>query len=98
MQAAQDYASVKAHLEEKVAGLRRQREAAMKEVESLGLRVAIRDLEKQARILEGELVALNDRRTQLEQKLASLDSQTAQAVPQQPRPAVKPAIAQQPTA
>lgn len=98
MQAAQDYASVKAQLEERVAGLKRQREAAMKEVESLSLRVAIKELEKQAKALEGELGTLNERRSQLEQKLAALDSPAVQATPQQPRPAARQAIAQQPTA
>jgi len=97
MQSAQDYASVKAQLEEKVAGLRRQREAAMRDVESLSLRVAIKELEKQARALEGELGTLNDRRAQLEQKLATIDSPAAQVASQQPRPVARQASVQQPT-
>jgi hypothetical protein len=93
MQAAQDYASVKAHLEEKVAGLKREREAAMREVESLGLRVAIKDLERQAKALEDELGALNGKRSALEQKLASFNAPAAQAVQPQQRQAVVPASA-----
>jgi len=94
MQAAQDYASQKAHLEEKVANLRRQRDAAQKEIESLGLRVAIRELEKQARSLEGELYTMNERKSLLEQKLASLDAPSAQTAQQLQRPLVKPATPQ----
>ena len=89
MQAAQDYASVKAHLEEKVASLRRERESVLREVDSLGLKVAIKELEKQARSLEVELDGLKGKRSVLEQKLASLDAPAAQSSPPQQRPPIR---------
>jgi chromosome segregation ATPase len=91
MQAAQDYAAYKTQLEERVANLKRDREAAMKEVESLGLKVAIRELERQAKGLEGELATLSGRRAALEQKLASFSAPQAQSQQPQQRPPVHPA-------
>lgn len=90
MQAAQDYSSLKANLEEKVTNLKGQRDAAQKEVESLSLRVVIRELQKQAKFLEDELNALSGKKSLLEQKLATLDAPQAQSAPPQQRPPVRP--------
>jgi chromosome segregation ATPase len=90
MQSVQDYAVMKAQLEEKVANLKREREAAMREVESLGLEVAIKELERQAKSLEGELNALKGKKDVLKQKLASLDAPATQIAPQQQKPPVRP--------
>jgi predicted nucleic acid-binding Zn-ribbon protein len=81
---------MKAHLEEKVANLRRERELATREVETLGLRVAIKELERQAKTLEDELGTLNGRRSALEQKLASFSAPAVQAAPTQAVPQAAP--------
>jgi chromosome segregation ATPase len=91
MQAAQDYTALKAQLEERVANLKRDRDAAQREVESLNIRVAIKELERQAKALEGELDGLKGKRSLLEQKLASLDAPMAQTLPPQQRPPIRPA-------
>lgn len=90
MQAVQDYAAYKAKLEERVANLKRDREAAMREVESLGLKVAIRELERQAKGLEAELESLNGRKIAFEQKLASFSAPQVQNQQPQQRPPVHP--------
>lgn len=74
MQAVQDYASLKAQLEEKVANLKRERDAVLREVESLSQEVTVKELEWQARSLEGELDGPKGETGVLEQKLASLDA------------------------
>lgn len=94
MQAAQDYATVKAHLEERVANLKHERESAMREVESLGLRVAIKELERQAKSLEDELEALNGRKNALEQKLAGFNTPAVQVAQPQQGPLIRPVASQ----
>ncbi|MDV3277891.1 MAG: hypothetical protein LYZ69_05430 [Nitrososphaerales archaeon] len=90
MQTVQDYAALKAQLEERVANLKRERDSVVKEVESLSQKVAMKELERQARTLEGELGGLKGKKSVLEQKLASLDATPAQITPPQQRPPVRP--------
>jgi chromosome segregation ATPase len=89
MQEVQDYATTKAQLEEKIANLKREKEAVQKEVESLSQKVTIEELEKQARTLEGELGGLKGKKSVLEQKLSGFDAPPVQSAPTQQRPMVR---------
>lgn len=89
MQEVQDYATTKAQLEERIANLKREKEAVQREVESLSQKVTIKDLEKQARTLEGELGGLKGKKSVLEQKLSGFDAPQAQGAPAQQRPMVR---------
>lgn len=90
MQAVQDYAAYEAQLEEKVANLKRERDAVLKEVDSLNQKLAVKELERQASSLEGEVNTLKGKRSVLEQKLASFDASAAQSAPPQQRQSVRP--------
>ncbi len=89
MSAVQDFATLKAQLEEKIASLAREKDAAQREVEMLSQKVALRELERQARSLEGELNGLKGKKNALEQKLAGYAAPTAQAAPIQQKPMVR---------
>lgn len=80
---------MKAQLEERIANLAREKESVQREVESLGQKVALKELEKQAKALEGELGGLKGRKTALEQKLAGFAVPAAQSAPSQPKPIVR---------
>jgi chromosome segregation ATPase len=89
MSAVQDFATLKAQLEERIANLAREKDAIQKEVDSLSQKVALKELEKQARTLEGELGGLKGRKTALEQKLASFAAPAAQTAPPQQKPLIR---------
>jgi len=89
MSATQDFATMKSQLEERIASLAHEKDAIQKEVESLGQKVALKELEKQARTLEGELGGLKGKKTALEQKLASFAAPPAQNAPPQQKPLVR---------
>ena len=89
MSATQDFATLKAQLEERIASLAKEKESVQREVESLSQRVALKELEKQAKVLEGELGGLKGRKTALEQKLAGFAAPPAQSAPLQQRPLVR---------
>lgn len=89
MSAVQDFATLKAQLEERTANLAREKDAVQSEVEMLSQKVALKELEKQARTLEGELNGLKGRKNALEQKLAGYAAATAQAAPIQQKPMVR---------
>ena len=80
---------MKSQLEERIASLTHEKEAIQKEVESLGQKVALKELEKQARTLEGELGGLKGKKTALEQKLASFAATPVQNAPPQQKPLVR---------
>ncbi|MDV3244802.1 MAG: hypothetical protein LYZ66_06490 [Nitrososphaerales archaeon] len=82
----QDYATLKTQLEEKIANLKRERDTVLREVESLSQRLVIKELERQAKSLEGEMDGLKGKRSIIEQKLASLDAPP----PTQQRPSIGP--------
>lgn len=90
MQTVQDYAAMKAQLEEKVANLKREKDSVQRDVELLSQKVAVKELERQARSLEGELDGLKGKKSVLEQKLASHDASPAQMMPPQQRPLIRP--------
>jgi uncharacterized protein involved in exopolysaccharide biosynthesis len=89
MQEVQDYATLKAQLEERIANLKREKDLVQKEVESLSQRVTLKELEKQARTLEGELGGLKGKKNVLEQKLSGFDAQQPPSPQAQPRPVVR---------
>jgi len=89
MSATQDFATLKAQLEERIANLAREKDAISKEVESLGQKVALKELERQARTLEGELGGLKGKKTALEQKLASFAAPPVQNPQPQQKPLVR---------
>jgi len=89
MSATQDFAALKAQLEERIASLAREKESVQREVDSLSQKVALKELEKQAKALEGELGGLKGRKTALEQKLAGFAAAPAQSAPSQPKPMVR---------
>ena len=89
MSATQDFATLKAQLEERIASLTREKDAVQKEVESLTQKVALKELERQARSLEGELGGLKGKKNSLEQKLASYSAPTVQGAPLAPKPLVR---------
>ena len=89
MSATQDFATLKAQLEERIASLAREKDAVQKEVESLTQKVALKELERQARSLEGELGGLKGKKNSLEQKLASYSAPPAQGAPLAPKPLVR---------
>jgi predicted nucleic acid-binding Zn-ribbon protein len=90
MSATQDFATLKAQLEERIANLAKEKEAVQREIEMLGQKVALKELEKQAKALEGELGGLKGRKSALEQKLAAYAAPTAQNGMAQPKPMVRP--------
>jgi vacuolar-type H+-ATPase subunit D/Vma8 len=89
MSAVQDFATLKAQLEERIASLAREKDAVQRDVESLGQKLALKELEKQARALEGELGSLKGRKNALEQKLAGFAAPPAQGAPSQPKPLLR---------
>jgi chromosome segregation ATPase len=89
MSAVQDFATLKAQLEERIANLAHEKEAAQREVESLSQKLTLKELEKQAKALEGELSAVKGRKSALEQKLAGFAAPPAQSAPSQPKPLVR---------
>jgi chromosome segregation ATPase len=89
MSATQDFATLKAQLEERIASLAREKDAVQKEVESLTQKVALKELERQARSLEGELGGLKGKKNSLEQKLASYSAPPVQSAPLAPKPLVR---------
>lgn len=89
MSAVQDFATLKAQLEERIASLAREKEAVQKDIESLTQKVALRELERQARSLEGELGGLKGRKNALEQKLASFSAPQIQSAAPAPKPMVR---------
>jgi len=93
MSAAQDFAALKAQLEERIANLAHEKDSVQREIEALGQKVALKELERQAKTLEGELGGLKGRKNALEQKLASFASPAAQSPQQAPKPMVR-AVAQ----
>ena len=85
MSVVQDFATLKAQLEERITSLAQEKDAVQKEVELLSQKVALKELERQARTLEGELGGLKGRKNALEQKLAGFAAPPTQsAVPQRP--------------
>ena len=80
---------MKAQLEERIASLAREKDAVQKEVESLTQKVALKELERQARSLEGELGGLKGKKNSLEQKLASYSAPPVQGAPLAPKPLVR---------
>jgi vacuolar-type H+-ATPase subunit D/Vma8 len=90
MSAVQDFATLKAQLEERIMSLAKEKEAVQKDIESLTQRVALKELEKQARSLEGELGGLKGKKNALEQKLASFSAPQVQNSPPAPKPMVRP--------
>ena len=80
---------MKAQLEERIASLAREKDAVQKEVESLTQKVALKELERQARSLEGELGGLKGKKNSLEQKLASYSAPPVQSAPLAPKPLVR---------
>ena len=89
MSSTQDFATLKAQLEERIAGLAREKESVQRDIDSLSQKVALKELEKQARALEGELGGLKGRKTALEQKLAGYSAPTPQNVAPQPKPIIR---------
>ena len=89
MSATQDFATLKTQLEERIASLAREKDAVQKEVESLTQKVALKELERQARSLEGELGGLKGKKNSLEQKLASYSAPPVQGASLTPKPLVR---------
>jgi vacuolar-type H+-ATPase subunit D/Vma8 len=89
MSAVQDFATLKAQLEERIANLSHEKDSVQKELESLSQKVALKELERQAKTLEGELGGLKGRKNALEQKLASYAAPPAQAPQQAPKPLIR---------
>lgn len=90
MQTVQDYATMKSQLEEKVANLKQEKDSVQREIEVLSQKVALKELEKQAKALEGELDGLKGKRSVLEQKLVAHNASPAQMMPPQQRPPIRP--------
>ena len=89
MSATQDFDTLKAQLEERIANRAKEKESVQKEVEMLGQKVALKELERQAKALEGELGGLKGRKSALEQRLAGYATPTAQNPAPQQKPMVR---------
>lgn len=89
MSSTQDFATLKAQLEERIVNLTKEKDSVQKEVESLSQKVALKELERQAKALEGELGGLKGRKSALEQKLAGYSAPTPQNGALQPKPMVR---------
>jgi chromosome segregation ATPase len=89
MSATQDFATLKAQLEERIVNLAKEKESVQREVESLSQKVALKELEKQVKTMEGELGGLKGRKTALDQKLAGFAVPPAQSAPSQQKPMVR---------
>ena len=89
MSSTQDFATLKAQLEERIANLAREKETVQREVETLGQKVALKELERQVRAMEGELGGLKGKKTALEQRLAGYAPAAPQTGAPQPKPMVR---------
>jgi predicted nucleic acid-binding Zn-ribbon protein len=74
MEAITEFPSLKTQLEQKAVDLENERDAIQREIASLNEKLAVKELEVRNRSLEGQVNALRDHKSSLEERLASFDS------------------------
>lgn len=81
MQAVSEFANHRTELVERVRFMEAEKASLLADIASLKGRIAVLELERCARILETELLALRTEKAVLEEKASTYEAKTGYAVP-----------------